>query len=146
MSVDTVRSRWIDAHRWRDAMSGIASATTPDRLPVVVIGAGPVGLAAAAHLVGRGVTTVVLEAGAEAGAAVRDWHHVRLFSRWGELVDTAAEKLLAPTGWRAPDPGAYPTGAEWAQRYLQPLADALGDRVHYGARVTGVSRRGWDRI
>ena len=84
--------------------------------------------------------------GPVAGAAVREWHHVRLFSRWGELVDPAAEKLLAPTGWPAPDPDAYPTGAEWAQQYLQPLADALGDRVRYGARVVGVARRGWDRV
>ena len=51
--------------------------------PVVVIGAGPAGLAAAAHLVGRGVEPLVLEAGPRAGAAVREWGHVRLFSRWG---------------------------------------------------------------
>lgn len=115
-------------------------------LPVVVVGAGPAGLAAAAHLVERGLTPLVLEAGDVAGAAVREWHHVRLFSRWGELVDTAGEKLLAPTGWQAPDPHRYPTGAEWAEEYLQPLADALGDRVRYGARVAGVARRGWDRV
>jgi thioredoxin reductase len=71
---------------------------------------------------------------------------VRLFSRWGELVDEAAAKLLAPTGWRTPGPDRYPTGQEWAQLYLQPLADALGDRVRYGARVVGVARRGWDRV
>jgi thioredoxin reductase len=115
-------------------------------LPVVVIGAGPVGLAAAAHLVDRGLTPLVLEVGETAGAAVRQWHHVRLFSRWGELVDAAAEKLLAPTGWQAPEPDGYSTGAAWAQRYLQPLADVLGDRVRYRARVTGVTRRGWDRV
>jgi len=115
-------------------------------LPVVVVGAGPAGLAAAAHLLGRGLTPLVLEAGPVAGAAVREWHHVRLFSRWGELVDEAAAKLLAPTGWRTPGPDRYPTGQEWAQLYLQPLADALGDRVRYGARVVGVARRGWDRV
>ena len=95
-------------------------------LPVVVIGAGPSGLAAAAHLLDRGLAPLVLEAGPSAGTSVRQWHHVRLFSRWGELVDPAAEKLLAPTGWQAPDADRYPTGAEWAEDYLQPLADALG--------------------
>lgn len=115
-------------------------------LPVVVVGAGPAGLAAAAHLVERGLTPLVLEAGPVPGAAVREWGHVRLFSRWGELVDGAAEKLLAPTGWVAPDADAYPTGAEWAEHYLQPLADVLGDRVRTGARVVGVARRGWDRV
>ncbi|MFJ8645344.1 NAD(P)-binding domain-containing protein [Streptomyces sp. NPDC093546] len=123
--------------------------TTPpvlSELPVVVIGAGPVGLAAAAHLVSRGLEPLVLEAGPAAGSAVREWAHVRLFSRWAELVDPAAEKLLAPTGWVKPDGAAYPTGGDWADRYLQPLADALGDRVRYGARVTGVSRAGRDRV
>ncbi|MCX2971662.1 MULTISPECIES: NAD(P)-binding domain-containing protein [Streptomyces] len=116
------------------------------QLPVIVIGAGPTGLAAAAHLLDRGLRPLVLEAGRTAGAAVREWSHVRLFSPWAELTDPAAEKLLAPTGWVRPDAARYPTGADWAERYLQPLADALGDAVRYGARVTGVSRAGRDRV
>ncbi len=120
--------------------------TSTEALPVVVIGAGPIGLAAAARLVERDIEPLVLEAGPAAGSAVREWAHVRLFSTWGEVVDPAAEKLLAPTGWVKPDPATYPSGGDWAEHYLQPLADALGERVRYGATVTGVSRTGRDRI
>ncbi|MGW4213713.1 NAD(P)-binding domain-containing protein [Lentzea sp. NPDC004789] len=115
-------------------------------LPVVVVGAGPAGLSAAAYLLERDLEPLVLEAGERAGAAVEQWHHVRLFSRWAELIDPAAGRLLDSVGWQRPDDDAYPTGAEWAERYLRPLAAALGDRVRVGARVVGVARRGRDRV
>ncbi len=114
-------------------------------LPVVVIGAGPQGLAAAAHLLERGLEPLVLESGDGPASAVAEWGHVRLFSAWPELVDPASARLLAPTGWQVLETG-YPTGAEWVERYLAPLADALGDRVRFSARVTGVSRKGRDRL
>ncbi|MGW5263502.1 FAD-dependent oxidoreductase [Microbispora sp. NPDC004025] len=123
------------------------TVTTPAaELPVVVIGAGPIGLAAAAHLIERGLDPLVLEAGPAAGSAVREWSHVRLFSTWGEVVDPAAEKLLAPTGWVRPDAATYPTGGDWAEQYLQPLADALGDKVRYNTTVTGAAKAGRDRV
>ncbi|MGW7102650.1 NAD(P)-binding domain-containing protein [Streptomyces sp. NPDC054883] len=122
------------------------NAPANTELPVVVIGAGPIGLAAAAHLVDRGIEPLVLEAGPVVASALRDWSHVRLFSTWGEVVDPAAEKLLAPTGWVKPEETTYPTGGDWAERYLQPLAAVLGQRVRVGARVTGVSRLGRDRV
>ncbi|MFF3951262.1 NAD(P)-binding domain-containing protein [Streptomyces sp. NPDC001902] len=122
------------------------NAPVTTELPVVVIGAGPAGLAAAANLVERGIEPLVLEAGPVAGSAVREWSHVRLFSTWAEVTAPAAEKLLAPTGWVRPDGATYPTGGDWAEQYLQPLADVLGDKVRYGTTVTGVSRAGRDRI
>ncbi|PRB15165.1 FAD-dependent oxidoreductase [Microbacterium sp. MYb62] len=114
-------------------------------LPVVVIGAGPQGLAVAAHLTDRGNDVIVVERGAGPAAAVSEWGHVRLFSGWPELTDTAARRLLEPTGWTAP-PSGYPTGAEWVDQYLAPLAQALGERVRYSTTVTGVSRKGRDRL
>jgi thioredoxin reductase len=89
---------------------------------------------------------LVLEAGPMAGSAVAQWNHVRLFSQWSELVDPAAARLLEPTGWQRPDGESYPTGKEWAELYLQPLAKALGDRVRFDTAVTGVARRGRDRV
>ncbi|UJP09418.1 NAD(P)-binding domain-containing protein [Microbacterium sp. KUDC0406] len=114
-------------------------------LPVVVIGAGPQGLAAAAHLTERGLDAIVVERGESAAAAVTEWGHVRLFSAWPELTDAAARRLLEPSGWRAPTSG-YPTGADWVRDYLAPLAEALGDRVRYGTTVTGIARRGRDKV
>jgi thioredoxin reductase len=115
-------------------------------LPIAVIGAGPVGLAAAAHLRVRGLTPVVLEAGNQVGAAMRQWGHIRTFTPWQYIVDTAAEKLLAPTGWTRPADGVPPTGAEIVGRYLEPLAATLGaETVRTGTHVVAVSRDGWDK-
>ncbi|MCZ9634673.1 NAD(P)-binding domain-containing protein [Rhodococcus sp. BH5] len=115
-------------------------------LPVVVIGAGPIGLAAAAQLRERGLTPLVFERGAVAGTAIAEWNHVRLFSRWSELVDPAARLLLEQNGWSAPDGDAYPTGQQWRQLYLEPLAAALGDAVQFDTEVIGVARRGRDLV
>jgi thioredoxin reductase len=122
--------------------------TQLDRRPVVVIGAGPVGLAAAAHLAERSIDFIVLEAGDEPAAAVRQWGHVRLFSPWRYNVDPAAARLLGDAGWIRPDDDKLPTGAQLAADYLQPLADlpALKPHVRYGARVAAVTRLGFDRV
>ncbi|GAA2339498.1 FAD-dependent oxidoreductase [Dactylosporangium salmoneum] len=119
-----------------------------DGLPVVVIGAGPVGLAAAAHLAERGIAFTVLEAGDRPAAAVREWGHVRLFSPWRYNIDAAARRLLVGAGWVEPDPEVLPTGAQLADDYLQALADApaLKPHIRYGARVRAVTRLGVDRL
>ncbi|GIJ80028.1 Pyridine nucleotide-disulphide oxidoreductase [Micromonospora phaseoli] len=119
-----------------------------DQLPVAVIGAGPVGLAAAAHLHERGLPFTVLESGDTPGAAVRQWGHVRVFSPWRYNIDPAARRLLDDAGWVAPDPDALPTGAELAAGYLQPLADLpqLKPHLRYRARVEALSRLGYDRL
>lgn len=99
-------------------------------LPVVVIGAGPVGLAAAAHLHERGLPFTVLKAGDAPAAAVRQWAHVRLFSPWRYNVDAAARRLLTEVGWVEPDPEVLPTGGQLSADYLQPLADLPAVKPH----------------
>lgn len=118
-----------------------------DTLPVVVIGAGPVGLAAAAHLLERGLEPLVLEAGDHVGAAIRDWSHIRLFSPWEYDVDGAARRLLERAGWEAPRDDRLPTGGELVAEYLEPLAATpeLRGRIVTGARVVAVSRVGTDK-
>lgn len=114
--------------------------------PVIVIGAGPVGLAAAAHLLERKLEPLVIESGPEAGAGIRRWGHVRLFSPWRYAVDAASRTLLDAHGWHEPDASAYPTGHDIVDRYLAPLASALAPRIRFNSRVVGVSRRHHDRM
>jgi thioredoxin reductase len=119
-----------------------------DTKSVAIIGAGPVGLAAAAHVLERGLRPIVLEAGDSIGHSVRQWGHVQLFSPWEYNIDRAAERLLASIGWNSPDPHQYPTGAELVERYLEPLASKTGlaDHIHTTSRVTGISRTGFDKL
>lgn len=115
-------------------------------LPVVIIGAGPVGLAAAAHALSRNLTPLVFEAGASAGAGIRRWGHVRMFSPWKFNVDTAAVEILERHGWVMPEGDAYPTGRELVDHYLEPLSGTreLAPYITFNSRVTAVTRQDHD--
>ncbi|MBT2533536.1 FAD-dependent oxidoreductase [Arthrobacter sp. ISL-48] len=116
-------------------------------LPIGVIGAGPVGLAAAAHLLERGLEPLIFEAGPSAGAAMEQWRHIRLFSPWRFNIDAAAVRLLESAGWETPRPAALPYGGDMIDGYLAPLAElpAIGSRLQTGARVISVTRAGMDK-
>lgn len=117
-------------------------------LPAAVIGAGPAGLAAAAHLHDRGFTPLVFERGNSAGATVAEWAHVRVFSPWEYNVDPVARALLERNGWTIPDPDYLPTGAELIRDYLAPLAShpAIAPNLRLGAEVLAVTRRGHSKL
>lgn len=117
-------------------------------LPVAIIGAGPVGLAAAAYLIERGESFVIFESGAGVGASIREWAHVRMFSPWEYTVDGATVRLLKAHGWQMPPKDELPTGGDLVERYMQPFA-ALPEvmpHLHLNARVIAVSRRHVDKM
>lgn len=122
--------------------------TESTRLPVAVIGAGPVGLAAAAHLLEQGETPLVLEAGETVGASILEWAHVRVFSPWRYNVDAASKRLLLANGWQEPEPDYLPTGRELMEQYLRPLAELpqLRPHIQLGTRVLSVARQGFDKM
>jgi thioredoxin reductase len=119
-----------------------------EKLPVAVIGAGPIGLAAAVHLLERGETPIVFEAGDAVAHSIRQWGHVSMFSPWEFNVDRAAASLLERVGWRHPPKGEIPTGGELVARYLEPLAShpMLRPHIHLRARVIAVTRKGYDKM
>jgi thioredoxin reductase len=122
--------------------------STSSARKVAIIGAGPTGLAAAAHALARGFEPIVLEQGDKIGHAVRQWGHVRMFSPWRYNVDAASERLLREAGWNSPDPAHYPTGAELVEQYLEPLATRTGLSRHIqtSARVVSIARFGLDKV
>ena len=116
-------------------------------LPVAVIGAGPIGLSAAAHLLEQGLTPIVFEQGESAGAAVGQWAHIRLFSPWQYNIDPAARRLLETTDWVEPRQTALPYGRELVESYLEPLAaiPAIAETLHFKSTVMAVTRLGMDK-
>jgi thioredoxin reductase len=115
-------------------------------LPVAIIGAGPVGLAAAAHLLARGATPLVLEAGSAVASNIRQWEHVQMFTPWRFCVDRAAAALLGARGWKHPPRDAVPTGGALVAEYLEPLGKALAPFIELNARVVAVTRKGADKV
>ncbi len=113
---------------------------------VAILGAGPVGLAAAAHVLQRDMVPLILEQGNAIGHAVRAWGHVPMFSNWRYNIDRAAAHRLDGTGWQEPDPEAHPTGADLIKDYLDPLGNSLEPWLRLGRRVVAVSREGIDKV
>lgn len=121
--------------------------TFRNSLPVAIIGAGPVGLAAAAHLVIRKQPFILFEAGETVGANVLSWKHIRVFSPWRYNIDKAARQLLNETSWLPPDNEALPTGEELYVQYLQPLSELpkLKSNIRLESKVISVGRKNIDK-
>ena len=79
---------------------------------VAVISAGPVGMAAAAHLIEKGLKPVIFEKGNTVGHAVSSWGHVKVFTPWKYIYDKALLTFLEQTDWKRPDAEYLPYGSE----------------------------------
>lgn len=117
-------------------------------LPTVIIGAGPIGLAAAAHLVEQNQSFILLEAGNEVAHNIRTWGHVTLFSPWRYNINKAAKALLEETDWLAPNLETLPTGHELIDLYLKPLSELAQIKpfIQLNTKVVGVSRELNDKM
>ena len=125
-----------------------APRTMPATLPVAVIGAGPVGLAAVARLIERGITPVVFEAGTQVGANLRDYAHVRLFSPWRYNVDESLANLLSARGWQAPPADELPLAGAVVEHALEVFArlPEVASVLHLNSRVLAITREGFDKV
>jgi thioredoxin reductase len=117
-------------------------------LPVAIIGAGPVGLAAAAHLQIRRIPFILLESGPTVASNVVSWKHVRVFSPWRYNIDKAARQLLRASGWQSPDDEGLPTGEELFNQYFKPLYELsfIKNNTFLGTKVLAVGRRNMDKM
>lgn len=122
-------------------------STDIDDLPVAVIGAGPIGLAAAVQLRSRGLPVRLYEAGA-VGDNLLAWQHVHLFTPWAFNVDGTTRRLLTEQGTRLPENDAYPTAGQLVRDCLEPLArhPLLAASLRTHTRVTDISRFEMDKV
>ena len=112
-----------------------------------IIGGGPLGLEAALYAQRLGHTVFLFEREAEIASDIRPWASVTMFTDWqssrsslGELAlreDAAAKEIQLG---KLPAPSLHLTGERFIDRYLKPVAAALGNSVHLETRVAAVGR------
>ena len=117
-------------------------------LPVAIIGGGPVGLAAAAHLIKRNQSFILFEGGKTVGTNILDWGHVKVFSPWRYNIDKAGEELLLQTDWQSPDKESVHTGKEFYDQYFTPLVNhpSIKPFIHTNSKVIAVGRKNMDKM
>ena len=111
---------------------------------IAILGAGPIGLEAAAAAAEVGLDFILYEMSDQVAGNVRSWGHVRLFTPWSLNVSPRMRRLLAAGGGGPPDGEECPTGGELVDEVFEPLAGipAIADWVRLGTEVLEVGREG----
>lgn len=119
-----------------------------NNLPVAIIGAGPVGLSAAAHLSKRNIPFILFESGESVGQNFLSWGHIRVFSQWKYNIDKVAEELLLQSNWKSPNKEGLPTGKELVKEYFRPLSQltTIKPFIHLNTKVLSIGRKGLDKM
>src|SRR5688500_14009127 len=119
-----------------------------ESLPVAVIGAGPVGLAAAAHLKIRGIPFILVETGSTVASNIQSWKHMRVFSPWKYNIDKAARQLLSETAWQSPNDEGLPTGGELFTQYFKPFYQLpfIQGNTFLNSNVLSIGRKNLDKM
>ena len=119
-----------------------------NNLPVAVIGAGPVGMAAIAHLANRNIPFILFEAGTSVGSSILSWEHIRVFSTWKYNIDKVAKELLLKTDWIEPNEDDIHTGRELVDLYLNPLSELaqLKEFIHTNSKVISIGKKDLDKM
>lgn len=109
---------------------------------VAILGAGPIGIETALRAIEDGYEVEVFDQNGP-GAHVATWQHVRFFSPWALNRSVRGEKVSRELGMELGGADVYPTGRQYLDEYLLPLASSrlLGPRIRKGATVLGISRR-----
>lgn len=117
-------------------------------LPVAVIGAGPVGMAAIAHLANRNMPFILFEAGASVGSSILSWEQIRVFSPWKYNIDKVAKEMLLKTDWKEPNEDDTHTGRELVDLYLKPLSELVQfkDFIHTNSKVISIGKKDLDKM
>lgn len=126
-----------------------ASAAVPTRTSgagdirhIAVLGAGPIGLEAAAAATAAGSFEVTVIERGEVAHNVADWGHTRCFTPFGMNTGPAGRALLEGDGHALPEDDDLLTGDAFRAAYLLPLSERLTGRARLltGTAVRAVTR------